>query len=388
MWADLNTRTTQSGLTAQRHRVDLQRLTRSCNLTAMSSAAKHPIAVPWWRVKPLLSQARAAGIDVEDLFRALGLDPALLSQATGADLSLANYYRIQNRLSILFGDETLHLSSRQLLPGSTDFVLQHVGGCKNLHEVMRVIAKSYNLLHGGQYNSVVKKAASVDYIIDDRQFPYIAGQSLEDIYFSIECVLIFLHCMLMIVSPRAKNAITELQIRRPSPGGECDHLSYWDAPIKFGADAYRVSFNRDIALRALRPPDADALTSNAVYQKIVDVVAGEHAHYENLQSTSSLVRDALSRGVVEQSDVAAQMGVSVATLRRRLADEETGFRDLRRDVLNETAKRLLLTTQSIADVSEVLGFSEFRAFNRAFKDWNGVTPTAFRRDAKIKPGAS
>lgn len=348
---------------------------------------KHPIAVSWWRVKPLLNQARAAGIDVEDLFRSLDLDLTLLGQSNHEVLSLANYYRIQNRLSILFGDETLHLSSRQLLPGSTDFVLQHVGDCKNLHEVMRVIAKSYNLLHGGQYNSVVKKSASIDYIIDDRQFPYIADQSLEDIYFSIECVLIFLHCMLMIVSPRAKTAITELQIRRPSPGGECDHLSYWDAPIKFGAGAYRVSFSREIAIRPLRAPDAEALTSNAVYQKIVDVVAGQHASYENLQSTSALVRDALSRGVVEQSDVAAQMGVSVATLRRRLADEETGFRELRRDVLNETAKRLLLTRQTVADVSEALGFSEFRAFNRAFKDWNGVTPTAFQRAGQIQPGA-
>jgi AraC-like DNA-binding protein len=26
-----------------------------------------------------------------------------------------------------------------------------------------------------------------------------------------------------------------------------------------------------------------------------------------------------------------------------------------------------------------LGFSEFRAFNRAFKDWNGVTPKAYLR---------
>ncbi|MGD9800293.1 MAG: helix-turn-helix domain-containing protein [Parvularculaceae bacterium] len=31
----------------------------------------------------------------------------------------------------------------------------------------------------------------------------------------------------------------------------------------------------------------------------------------------------------------------------------------------------------MADVAEELGFSDFRAFNRAFKAWNGVTPKAY-----------
>ena len=91
------------------------------------------------------------------------------------------------------------------------------------------------------------------------------------------------------------------------------------------------------------------------------------------------MRDSLERGVIEQTDVATQIGVSVATLRRRLAKEGAGFRELRREVLNDTAKRLLAEKRSVSEVSDALGFSEFRAFNRAFKDWNGVTPKAYLR---------
>lgn len=342
----------------------------------------HSISVPIERIAPLLDLARAAGIDIDELFGSLSLSTPTFSQSAREAISLADYYRIQNRLSILIGDETLHLSSRQLLPGSTDFVLQHMRDCETLYDVMRVIATSYNLLHGGQYNSVVKKPTSVDYIIDDRQFTYAPGQPLEYVYFSIECILIFLHCMLMIVSPKTKTAIMELHIRRPSPGGECDHLGYWDAPIKFGANFYKVSFDRDIALEAIHLPPPDALTANAVYQKIVDVVAGRHAQRLHLQSTLGSVRDALSRGVVEQGDVAAQMGVSVASLRRRLSEEGASFREVRRDVLNETAKRMLTAHKSLPDVAEALGFSEVRAFNRAFKDWNGLTPKAFLLEAR------
>ncbi|WDI32347.1 helix-turn-helix domain-containing protein [Hyphococcus flavus] len=347
----------------------------------MTPDPHQPITVSRARLDPLLAQATKAGIEIGPLLKSLSL-PAALAEATGPDrIDLADYYRLQNRLSILFGDETVHLSSRQLLSGSTDFVLQNVHDCDNLYEVMRVLARSYNMLHGGQYNSVVKRRASVDIIINDRDFPYVDTHSAEFIYFSIECVLIFLHCILLIVSPSAKDAVKSVFIRRPSPGGDCAHLGYWDAPIRFAADKYRLSFDLETSLRPITMPQQEALTSNAVYQKIVDVVAGRTARREAPKSTTSLVRDALSRGVVEQADLAAQMNVSVATLRRRLGLEGGSFRELRREVLNEEAQRLLLSEKSVADVSDALGFSEFRAFNRAFKDWNGLTPKAFIKEA-------
>lgn len=348
----------------------------------MNDRIDQPISVSIARLTPLFDQASAADINVSALLKSLDLDPKLARASKSKTISLADYYRIQNRLAILFGDETLHLSSRQLLQGSTDYVLQHIDDAQNLYEAMRIIARSYNLLHGGEYNSVIKRRGSVEYILDDRAFTYAPEIELEYQYFSIESTLIFLHCMLMIVSQGAENAIDSLQIRRPVPGGDCAHLAYWNAPIKFGAEIYKISFDREIALSKISLPSADALTSNAVYQKIVDVVAGKHARYEEVYSVAGRVRDALSRGVVEQSDVAAQMGVSTATLRRRLSQEGASFRDLRRDILNESAKRLLLEKRPVADVSDALGFSEYRAFNRAFRDWNGVTPRAFIRQSE------
>lgn len=351
----------------------------------MSNPSDDPISVPFARLTPLLEQALAADIDVEELFATLNLPAPSAGLLDYGSISLADYYRIQNRLSILFGDETLHLSSRQLLPGSTDFVLQHIHDCKTISEVMRVIAKSYNLLHGGQYNTVITRPYTIDYIIDDHDFPYAGNQTTDYIYFSIECILIFLHCMLMTVTPSAEHAIRGLHIRRPSPGGDCGHLGYWDAPIRFGANIYKVAFDRDFATQPVTIPPPRALTSNAVYQKIIDVVAGVRARRENLNSTTSLVQDSLGRGVVEQTDIASQMGVSVATLRRRLSEEGVSFRDLRRTVLNQTAKRLLSENQTTADIAEAIGFSDARAFNRAFKDWNGVTPKDYLKQHRDAP---
>lgn len=335
------------------------------------------ISVKFERVAPLVESARGEGIDLGKLFASLDLPPQLLDGGRNEFISLADYYRLQNRLSILIGDETVHLSSRQLLPGSTDFVLSHLTDCENLYEVMCVVAKSYNLLHGGQFNQVEKKRGTIDYLIDDRNFPYTGIGSTEEIYFQCECILIFLHCLLMVISPAARDAIRSLAICRPSPGGDCGHLGYWNAPIRFGSEIYKVSFDREAAMQRIKTPSPEALTANAVYQMIVDTVAGKHAAIGKANSISARVRDALARGIVEQPDVAGQMGLSVATLRRRLAEEGLKFRELREEVLNETAKRLLTEGRSVSDVSEALGFSEARAFNRAFKDWNGVTPKTY-----------
>lgn len=341
------------------------------------------ISVSLKRVKPIAAQAQMSGVDISAELTALALPADLMRRNDHERISLADYYRIQNRFSLLFDDETCHLSARQLLPGSTDFVLRNVGDCSSLFEAMKVIAKSYNLLHGGEYNCVARKDGAIDYIIDDRDFPYAENLSPDDCYFSIESTLIFFHCMLMTIAPTAaRSSVKRLYIRRPKRDGECGHLAYWRAPIRFGADRYRMVFDAETALGSIPPPPQSALTSSAVYRNIVEAVTQSQASATG--AINAQVRDALARGVVEQKAVAALLGLSVATLRRRLQNEGVSFRALRRDVLNETAKRLLQNNRSISDVSESLGFAEFRSFNRAFKDWNGLTPKAYMRRCETK----
>ena len=67
------------------------------------------ISVSSSRLEPLIAQARSANVDVLELLSSLDLSPSLLTLTPGERVSLADYYRLQNRLSILFGDETLHL---------------------------------------------------------------------------------------------------------------------------------------------------------------------------------------------------------------------------------------------------------------------------------------
>ena len=88
---------------------------------------------------------------------------------------------------------------------------------------------------------------------------------------------------------------------------------------------------------------------------------------------------ALPDGDVGIEAVAARLAIGERTLRRRLADTDAVFRDLVDEVRRGVAlDRLRDPGLSIQEVAFLVGFSEPRAFQRAFRRWMGETPTRYR----------
>lgn len=86
------------------------------------------------------------------------------------------------------------------------------------------------------------------------------------------------------------------------------------------------------------------------------------------------------RAMPTLESVAKELHVIPRTIGRKLKDEGTTFRHIKEALLSEYATRLLTTEHlSIAQVSELTGFSEAASFCRAFKRWTGVSPSTFRR---------
>lgn len=344
--------------------------------------AGQPVYVRARQLRPLLSVASAEGLDVKSLLRSLDISDDLV--AGDGVIALADYFRVQNQISAALGDETLHLSSRQLLPGSTDFVMGHLAGATSLLETMKILAQAYNLLHGGEFNSVRRKGDVVTFVIDDRRFPYTTTDNPEFLQFSLECVQIFLHCMIAVVSrPNAKAGLRRLSVRRQERSASSLHLDFWRVPIRFGAPVYALDYDYEVATSLIEPPPPAMLNAAHVYAEIVSASAIVRSNDKG-RETSEFVRRSLAKGIVDQTRIAALAGVSVATLRRRLEIEGASFRDLRQEVLNAAAQNLLRRQSSVAEVAEELGFSDFRAFNRAFKSWNGVTPKAYSEAVRRK----
>jgi AraC-like DNA-binding protein len=80
------------------------------------------------------------------------------------------------------------------------------------------------------------------------------------------------------------------------------------------------------------------------------------------------------------SQVAAKLYLTEQTLRRRMQAENTSYRAIKQTIRRDVAERMLRETDlSVHDVSRMAGYSELRAFVRAFQDWTGMTPATFRR---------
>jgi AraC-like DNA-binding protein len=79
-------------------------------------------------------------------------------------------------------------------------------------------------------------------------------------------------------------------------------------------------------------------------------------------------------------DAAARaLGLSERSLRRKLAEEGTSFRNLRQSVLLDSARSMLRNPAlSLQSIAHMLGFSDAAAFGRAFRRWDSCSPAAFR----------
>jgi AraC-like DNA-binding protein len=89
----------------------------------------------------------------------------------------------------------------------------------------------------------------------------------------------------------------------------------------------------------------------------------------------------LTAGDIRVDVVARRLATTARTLQRRLAEAGTSFEALRDDARKAAAEIFLGDpTLSIAEVAYLLGYSEPRAFHRAFRRWHGTTPHAFRAE--------
>lgn len=87
------------------------------------------------------------------------------------------------------------------------------------------------------------------------------------------------------------------------------------------------------------------------------------------------------RGEDSADTIASALGVSVRTLRRRLAACGSSFHKVRLEVRMQVASRYLTTTSiSIERIAGYVDYSDQAAFTRAFREWSqGQTPAALRQ---------
>jgi AraC-like DNA-binding protein len=169
-------------------------------------------------------------------------------------------------------------------------------------------------------------------------------------------------------------AMFELSYPEPAYFSGFAHL--WPGPARFGRPSSRITFAASLLDESLQMADAVAAR-----QALVEC----ERELSSLVTTSSLlssVRRQLGerdRGYPSLTELARARHVSPRTLKRRLAEQGTSYQRLLDELRRDRALKLLeVESNSVEQIAEQLGYSDAANFNRAFRRWLGLSPSAWR----------
>lgn len=163
----------------------------------------------------------------------------------------------------------------------------------------------------------------------------------------------------------------------PAPRDPTPHLEFFGGPVQWLSSGYQIEFDDATLALPMRRADTElAEYFEGQAARLLPDDAGEPTFADQVRS---IVGEHLPSGAPAEAEVAAALGMSARTMRRRLAREETSYRKVLDDVRSAIARDYLETgSLSVADVAYLVGFSDVANFHRAFRRWTGITPGAFR----------
>ena len=161
------------------------------------------------------------------------------------------------------------------------------------------------------------------------------------------------------------------------PADTSAHRRLLGSHLHFGGDrAAVVLWQRDV--------EAPTLGADGNLIRYLDELAEVHlAALPQVHSYSARVRQIiwphLSEGPPPIQQIASELALSTRSLQRRLREEGTSFAEVMDGLRYEKAKLLLQDRKlAVYEVGYLLGYADPSTFHRAFRRWEGTSPTRFR----------
>ncbi|MBL9022940.1 MAG: AraC family transcriptional regulator [Myxococcales bacterium] len=185
--------------------------------------------------------------------------------------------------------------------------------------------------------------------------------------------------MVEIARQLAGRALSPLRVafRHPAPKKTRAHEAFFGAPIEWEAPLAEIVFDAEAA--GTRVVSADPRL-HAFLVKTAEAALAEHRPPATLVDQARRVAaELLPSGKLSIESMAARLGTTDRTLRRRLAEQGTSFLEIRDAVRLDLAKQYLAERSlPLGEVAFLLDFADERAFRRSFQRWTGESPARYR----------
>jgi AraC-like DNA-binding protein len=167
-----------------------------------------------------------------------------------------------------------------------------------------------------------------------------------------------------------------VELMRPSEATRA-HEKYFNCPIRFRSGRNALVLNAADLDRTFVTYNAELLEMlNPGLEKALE---RQRAAGTILEQVKWVLKRLLAGNRPDVLVVARELGMSARTLQRRVTDSGSSFRSLLVDARRELCREYL--SQSAVGINEaayLLGFEDPNSFYRAFRSWEGTTPSSWR----------
>ncbi|MBE0484340.1 MAG: AraC family transcriptional regulator [Bacterioplanes sp.] len=326
---------------------------------------------------PLFELMERKGFACADILSSAGLDDHILNDASQR-ISIPHFDRLLEQCSKLLNDPHIGLTLGQQLTIERFSMLGFlISGCQTGREVLAILRRYYSLISDAHTpdlfigNDTVKL---VFYVTEGLPFGTRARSEL---------VAAGIHTLAKSLCGDFYH-VKEVGLRG-TPIGHADKIQrLFAAPVQFNQAHNWISF----CGRHLNSPLMYANPERfAQLRQQADQALARFAHLPPFsQRVMHILHEWPESVPITKDAVADMLSTSSRTLTRRLQEENYQFSNLVKEVRLEKAKvSLRLYNADVQQLAIDLGFSDRRGFERAFKQWTGVTPAAYRRQCKNDP---
>ena len=171
--------------------------------------------------------------------------------------------------------------------------------------------------------------------------------------------------------------LLEVTFEPPRPDPHPRYETFFGCPIAFRQPSNRLLF--DTGWLDGTPGFGNEVT----YASTLALCDDLHDRLQNRVGVAGKVRGVLLARLgrnLALEDVATKIEIPERTLRRKLREEGTSFREIADQLRAEVAVKYLRDTEmTIDDIACALGFSETANFRHAFRRWKRASPRDYRQ---------
>jgi AraC-like DNA-binding protein len=171
---------------------------------------------------------------------------------------------------------------------------------------------------------------------------------------------------------------------RAASGKRGMYEEHFGCPVKLGARENAIVFARTDLDRPFLTHNPDLL---AVIAPQLDAELSKTAQPEAVgEQVKRVLKPLLAGRRPAIKDVARELALSSRTLQRRLTESGLTFQQLVQDARRELAHHYLLhSSMELTETAYLLGYEDAHSFFRAFQQWEGTPPGAWRAQHSRSP---